>query len=184
MEPGLWSRRFTMPSPIQTNKEFVEAAGIAERDAFLAVAIRRAVARMVRLPARELTAEMTFDMVTRDAWDWDTVVFAMELEQLFNIDICDAEWEKGEVAADAAGYSNWFYSVDKFGEWVKLCVEIVLAPMRDKITPPDDWPGLEASDLESDTVVAKSAMDCCMVWGLGIVIVTIIAIVLFQNLFR
>ena len=157
-----------MPPPIQTNKEFVEAAGIAESDAFLAVAVRRIVARMAGIPARELTSEMTFDEMTRDVWDWDSMVFAMELEQLFNIDISCEEWEKGEVATETIGYANWFYSTDNFGEWVKLAVEVALAPMRDKITPPADWPGLDASDLESDAVVEKGfGLDCryCLIFG-------------------
>ena len=45
-----------MPKSIQINKEFVEAAGIAEQDAFIAVAIRRIVAQMAKITARELTA--------------------------------------------------------------------------------------------------------------------------------
>jgi len=184
-----------MPPPIQTNKEFVEAAGIAEYDAFLAVVVRRAVARMVGIPVQQLTAEMTFEAVTRKAWDWDTLNFALELEDLFEtvLDFDEEVWVNGCEAAKAAGYPNWFYNPDNyelfsflwkpfvsskhepkitFGGWVKLVVEVVLAPMRNKITFPANWPGLEASDLESDAV-AESYFHPWSCLTLAIIFVTI-----------
>lgn len=45
-----------MSKSIQTNKESVEAAGIAEEDAFIAVAIRRIVAKMTEIPPKQLLA--------------------------------------------------------------------------------------------------------------------------------
>lgn len=165
--------------PIQTNKEFIEAAGIDEQDAFLAVTIRRIVARLTEIPARELVADMTFDTVMKRAGyytDWDSISFAIEFEELFEMDINSDTWEEGQKRAQEAGYSNWFYNPDNyvpfsflwkpfcsqkknkilFGEWVKLTVEVVLVPIRDKISTPNDWPGLESSDLESDSVAARS----------------------------
>ncbi|MDR0336290.1 MAG: hypothetical protein LBI18_04295 [Planctomycetaceae bacterium] len=168
-----------MPRPTQTNKEFVDAAGIAEQDAFIAVAIRRIVAKMTEIPAQELLANMTFEKVMKrqSGYDWDSLVFAMEIEELFNFDISCDMWDQGDKLAKEAGYSNWFYNPDNdkqfsflwkpfypktdekkilFGEWVKLIIEIVLAPIREKFIPPNDWPGLEASDLDSDTVAQNS----------------------------
>ena len=169
---------------IQTNKEFVDSAGITEHDAFLAVAVRRIVARMLEIPAQKLTAQMTYETMFRHAGfytDWDELCFLMELEELYNIDIdCEKVWE----AAEVAGYSNWFYrpGVATFGEWVKLAVEIALAPIRGQIAPSADWPGLEASDLESDTVAGKSLVHdglFAMTWGcMGLAVIVVGVIIL------
>jgi hypothetical protein len=173
-----------MPPPIQTNKEFVEAAGIAECDAFLAVAIRRIVARMLEIPAQELTAEKTFETIMRQAGfytDWDELCFVGELVEQFKIKILYEEWERGQKAVR---YSNWFYNPGTtFGEWVKIGVEIILISCHEKIVLPTDWPGLEASDLESDTVILKSPVHNamrCFFWGITIICV----IVILLNLFR
>ncbi|MDR3199113.1 MAG: hypothetical protein LBU34_14695, partial [Planctomycetaceae bacterium] len=57
----------TVLPPHQTNKEFVEAAQIAEQDAFIAVVIRRSMGSMLEIPVRELVADMTFETVMRRA---------------------------------------------------------------------------------------------------------------------
>ncbi|MDR2707036.1 MAG: hypothetical protein LBC02_14780 [Planctomycetaceae bacterium] len=168
-----------MIRPYQSNKEFIEAAGIAEQDAFIAVAIRRIVGKMLEIPARELVAELTFEAMMRRVniyTDWDVGVFAMELEEYFKIDITPEMWEKGEEIAQSAGYPNWFYTPDNdneyldflwkssisvpptkkitFGEWVHLGIETFSA-FRNQLIPPADWTGIETSDLESDTVAKK-----------------------------
>ncbi|MDR3197982.1 MAG: hypothetical protein LBU34_08965 [Planctomycetaceae bacterium] len=172
----------TVLRPHQTNKEFVEAAQIAEQDAFIAVVIRWIVGSTLEIPVRELVADMTFETAMRCSGfytDWDEGEFTIELEEIFNINI---ENETVHEAAEKAGYPNWFYNPDcpapvfpnifrflwkrftskppakkiTFGEWVKLVVEKILAPYRSQINPPTDWQGIEASDLESDAVVLKS----------------------------
>jgi len=185
-----------MPPHIQTNKEFVDAAGIAEQDAFLAIGVRRTVARMLEIPAQKLTAEMTFESVIWRAEDWDALDFGLHLMEQFPIDIGAEEWLMSNEAATVAGYPNWFYNPHNyvqfsflwkpfvpstpqrkmtFGEWVKLVVEVVLSPFRDRIDPPADWPGLEASDLESDAVAEKNPA-CAVLRFMGWGILGLIAI--------
>jgi hypothetical protein len=194
-----------MIHPYQNNKEFIEAAGIAEQDAFIAVAIRRIVGRMLEIPVRELVAGLTFKAMMRRAGvytDWDALVFAMEFEEYFNIDITCEMWEKCEEIAQNAGYPNWFYNPDNdkedfslflkpfkffwkssisvpppkkitFGEWVHLGIE-TFSPFRNRLVPPADWTGIETSDLESDTVAQKSPH-----YVGHILILVIIAIIFF-----
>ncbi|MDR2439380.1 MAG: hypothetical protein LBE12_08435 [Planctomycetaceae bacterium] len=200
-----------MSRPHQTNKEFVEAAGIAEQDAFIAVAIRRIVGRLLEIPVRELAADMKFETVMRRAGfytDWDALDFAHEFMKYFpltsTMDIEPDTWEKGTEIAANAGYPNWFYNPDNyklfsflwkpfvskqpaqkitFGEWVKLVIEIVLVPVRDKIVPPVDWTGIETSDQESDTVAQKSPCHNTQFIGWMVVfIVTIILLLYFLQL--
>ncbi|MDR2704404.1 MAG: hypothetical protein LBC02_01370 [Planctomycetaceae bacterium] len=69
----------------QSNKEFIEAAGIAEHDAFIAVAIRRIVGKMLEIPARELVAELTFEAMMRRAsiyTDWDALCLQRNLKSI------------------------------------------------------------------------------------------------------
>lgn len=181
----------------QNNKDFVESAGIAEQDAYLAVALRRIVAKMTEIPARELTSETTFEkiMSSKKEWttDWDALVFAMEIEEYFNININEEKYQCGLELAERAGYSNWFYNPDNcepfdflwifvrfkkaekkitFGEWVKVGIATVLAPIREEIVPPSDWPGLENSDRDSDAVVQKSLSHytmSCICWTLVLI---------------
>jgi hypothetical protein len=186
-----------MIRPYQSNKEFIEAAGIAERDAFIAVVIRRIVGKMLEIPVRELVAELTFETMMRRASiysDWDELVFAMELEEYFNINITPEMWEKCQEIAANAGYPNWFYNPDNnkenfsflwkssisvpptkkitFGEWVHCGIE-TFSPFRDQFIPPADWTGIETSDQESDTVAQKSP------GHYSIFIPIIVAIILF-----
>ncbi len=198
-----------MPCSIQTNKEFVDAAGITERDAFIAVAIRRIVAEMMEIPAQKLVADVTVESIIYrvSAYsDWDSSFFAMCLEEYFCVDISCEEWEKGCELAKAAGYPNWFYNPDgykqfapirwlfgfsyrpdrqtTFGEWVRLAIEVVLSPVREKIDPPADWPGLDASDLESDAIAQRSPVHNGMFYAFWTImgIAGIIAIIIMLAL--
>ncbi|MGL4941694.1 MAG: hypothetical protein ACRC46_00700 [Thermoguttaceae bacterium] len=199
----------TMSVRYQTNKEFVEAAGITEQDAFIAVAIRRIVADQIGFPVRELTSEITIDRVIEimadDFVGWDEAEFLIALEEMFKIDIDSIEIAKH---MERTGHPNWFYNPDNYvmfsflwrpfvvrtpepkmsvGEWVRIVTEVVLAPVRAKIVPPNDWSSLESSDLDSDAVAKQSrpthhfANVCC--WGcIGLIAIVMIVVVVTRLL--
>jgi hypothetical protein len=158
----------------QTNKEFIEAANISANDAYLAVAIRRITGKLLKIPAQELTAELQFEKaITNSKYNdnWDSLLFAMELEQDFNI-IIDVD-----KSAQNADYPNWFYNPNNrsafytleklfrklfcsklssssqknitIGEWIKIMVEKILMPACNPIITPTDWT-IETSDQDTE----------------------------------
>ena len=179
-----------MSRPIQNNEEFILSAGIAEQDAYLAIVIRRIAARMIEIPARELTSEMTFcEMMKRQSryCDWDALSFFIELEEFFHVCFDDM---KGSEIAVTSGYPNWFYNPDGYddfswiknrfvcdsvakpqttiGQWIQLGIDVVKGSACVELTVPEEWPGIKASDLESDAIAEKSPSHnalLIMEWG-------------------
>jgi len=173
-----WNSNKTMSKPIQNNEEFILVAGIAEQDAYLAIVIRRIVARMIEIPVRELTSEMTFyEMIKRQSryCDWDALSFFIEIEEFFQINFDSI---KGSEIAVGLGYPNWFYNPDGYddfawiknwfvhestpkpqitvGQWIRVGVEVVRGSVSEVLVTPENWPGIKASDLESDAIAKKS----------------------------
>jgi hypothetical protein len=196
-------KKNTMSRPQQTDKEFVEATKISEQNIFIAVAIRRITGLLRRIPVRELIADATFDEIRRResfGADWDDQDFKLDFEVYFN-DI-EIDWSKVDEVAKNEGYPNWFHSPDNYknfsflwkpfvstpptpkityGEWVHLITEKFLVPVRDKITPPVDWTGIETSDLVSDTLVTKNSYVIgrfvnCGCWCIIVILLTFICL--------